>query len=245
MKLTTDLKNKLAYASSVHPCMYFREGNVIRTRANGGVCLVKMTIDQEIPTDFFLIDLKNFMNTTSLLSDADIKFIGTGTDPDNLGHMEITNNQAKIRYGFTPTTLVESNASRHDKLQDFIPPNIEWSAKIKIDSTEIDNIQKVSKVMGLDTVCFTESGIKMYDSKIESSSSQVPFEIKYNNSFTHGANTPDSFDVRFLADYMNLYTGSYEMELVKMGNNAFLARFDNLDDTGVTIWLSATPSSKG
>lgn len=245
MKLTTDLKNKLTYASSVHPCMYFKEGNVIRTRANGGVCLVKMEIDQEIPSEFFLIDLKNFLNTTSLLNDADINFVGNGVDVDQLGHMEITNNQAKIRYGFTPTTLVESHASRHDKLQDFNPPNVDWSTTIKIDSTEIENIQKVSKVMGLDTVCFTESGIKMYDSKIESNTSQVPFEIKYNNEFTAGSNTPKSFDVRFLADYMNLYTGSYNMELVKMGNAAYLARFDNIDDAGVTIWLSATPNSKG
>lgn len=245
MKLTADLKNKLTYASSVHPCMYFREGNVIRTRANGGVQLVKMTIDQEIPTDFFLIDLKNFMNTTSLLQDADITFKGTGTDPDNLGYMEITNQSAKIRYGFTPTTLVESNASKHDKLQDFVPANVEWSIKIRIDSTEIENIIKVSKVMGLDIVCFTESGIKMYDSKIESSAEQVPFEIKYNNKFDESGTAPTNFDVRFLADYMNLYTGSYEMELIKMGNSAYLARFDNMDDTGVTIWLSATPNSKG
>lgn len=233
MKLTNDLKQKLQYAASVHPSLYVRQGDIIRARSQNRACLVKMKIDQNIPAEFMIYDVNNFLKASALLQDADINFFGDIED----GYMEIANESATIRYGYSAPELYQN--APDDK--DFVPPQVEWSLQVKIDESELDNISKVSSVMGLDVVCFTETGIQMRNSKIDST--RIPFEIKYNNKFDNTENVPSEFNVRFSTENFNLYKGSYTMTLIKMPR-VFAAKFEH-ESGDVTVWLSALPSSVG
>ena len=66
MKLSNDTLNVLKNFASINQGIMFKKGKTIKTVSGGKNVLAEATISEEIPTDFGVYDLNNFLSVLSL-----------------------------------------------------------------------------------------------------------------------------------------------------------------------------------
>lgn len=230
MKLSKKTLNVFKYLSTVYPSILVRKGDVLRTRNTSKTALVKAKIDETFPMDFVIYDIANFLKVANLFTEPNIAFVGDTKS----GYMELSEGTAKIRYKFASPEL-------HTNIppdEDFVPKNVKWSMKVKLDQNEITNIINASKAMSLDIISFTNDGIKLSNSHFKDFTN---FEISYQNSVEYSDDAPEEFSINFATASFNLVDGDYVMESFCGSQNG--AKFYQEDDSMV-MWLGCLPSSK-
>ena len=66
MKLSNDTLAILKNFGNINPGIYFRKGKTLKTVSSHKNILVEATITDEIPADFGIYDLNNFLSVISL-----------------------------------------------------------------------------------------------------------------------------------------------------------------------------------
>jgi hypothetical protein len=108
---------------------------------------------------------------------------------------------------------------------------------VKLDKTELTNIQKASGVLNLNTVSFTESGIVVYSDKNKDSNN---FKMNYSTELEFSGEKPDTFEINFPSANLNLFEGDYVADFFCSKRTG--VKLTNEVD-GVSVWLAANPSS--
>ena len=95
MKLSTDTINVLKNFASINQGILFKKGKVIKTISSQKTILAEATIGEDIPVDFGVYDLNNFLSVVSLHKDE------PSFDFDDK-HVMIQGNggRSKIKYRF-------------------------------------------------------------------------------------------------------------------------------------------------
>lgn len=225
MKLSAKTIDILKYYSTLSPSILIREGNVLRTRNQAKTIASKAILSESFPEEFVIYSIPELLKTLNLFNEPDIEF--------NQSHMVITEGSLKVRYMYSSTELY----TNYPEDKDFVPSDVNWSMIVKLDKTELSNLQKASNVLNLNTVSFTKDGIVVYSDKNKDSNN---FKMGYTVPLEFTGDVPDLFEINFPSVNLDVYAGNYELDFF-CGRRSGV-KLTNTEDA-VTVWLASNPSS--
>jgi hypothetical protein len=120
MKFSPETVKMLKTFSSINTNLLFKEGNRIQTKNQQQTIVADVLIAEDIPQEFGIYDLTEFLGVLSLFTDAEVKFSGKA--------MTISEGKSSIKYyGAEPALLV--TVDRQIKFGDpvvecFIPASV-------------------------------------------------------------------------------------------------------------------------
>ena len=101
MKLSEKTTSLLKNFSSINGSILVKEGTSIKTMSPMKNILAEATIDEDMPRDFAIYDLPQFLNTIDLMDDPMLDFT-------NEHYVVIKRERSKFKYWFCDHTLVPS-----------------------------------------------------------------------------------------------------------------------------------------
>ena len=99
MKLSESTVNLLKNFSSINQSILFKEGNSLRTISVMKNILAEATINEDIPQDFGIYDLNQFLNGLSLHQSPDLDFA-------NNGYVVIKEGRSRSKYFFADPNVI-------------------------------------------------------------------------------------------------------------------------------------------
>ena len=157
MKISEQTLKFLKNFSTINPSMLFRPGSIISTQSIAGTILADAKIEEEMPCEFCLYDLVEFLNTLKLFSSPVLDF--RHADDNFLYICEEDNLDFKVQYTFT----------KKDRITFPVRKAVLDSEDIvfDMDSSMLDSITKASSIMQLpDLVIVPSNKDGMVDIKV-------------------------------------------------------------------------------
>lgn len=225
MKLTAKTIDILKYFSTISPSILIREGNIIRARNVPKTLFIKAELEEAFPLEFYMSSIPEFLKTINLFNEPEIEF--------NEKNMIIHEGSLKVRYMYSEMDLCIDPPQN----QDYNPENVNWNMNFVMAKQELDNIQKVSRVLNLDTISFTNSEIEVYNHKVRDKNN---FKTSYTETMTTTGEVPESYEINFKTEYLDLYPGNYDLDFYCSKRTC--VKMTNQEDK-VTVWAAANPSS--
>jgi hypothetical protein len=122
--------------------------------------------------------------------------------------------------------------------EDFVATGVKWGLNLKLDETELQNLQKASNVLNLNTVSFTQDGIVVYRDNNKDSNN---FKMNYSSPLQFSGEHPETFEINFPTTNLDVYSGIYTFDFFCRDRTG--VKLSNEDQT-MNIWLAANPSTK-
>ena len=99
MKLSDNTLSLLKNFSTINQSILFKQGSKLRTISVMKNILAEATISEEIPTDFGIYDLSQFLNGLSLHQSPELDF-------ENAGHVVIKEGRMRSKYFFADPNVI-------------------------------------------------------------------------------------------------------------------------------------------
>jgi hypothetical protein len=205
MKLSDDMLNVMKNFSSINSSILLKKGNVQRSISPDKSILVEAEFSDDIPSDFGIYDLNQFLGNITTLNNPDVTF--------NTSHVVMNDNDGfKLLYMSCSPTLIIS------------PPDKELAMK-KVDATFTINSKILNKMMKLSSMNnFTNLSLVGKEGKINALVSD-----KSNDTTNHvmtelGDYTGEDFDVTFKIDNLKLIPDDYDVEVMVAGFAKFTSK---------------------
>ena len=109
MKLSDKTLSLLKNFSSINQSILFKKGNKLRTISVMKNILAEATITEEIPKDFGIYDLNQFLNGLSLHQSPELDFV-------NNGHVVIKEGRMRSKYFFADPNVIVTPPDKEIKL---------------------------------------------------------------------------------------------------------------------------------
>ena len=209
MKLSSETLNVLKNFSTINPGIAFSKGNVLRTISAGKTILAKATLKEEIPEDFCINDLPQFLSVYSLYKNTvDIDF-----DDVNI---ILTAGKVKTKYRKTAKEMIIST----DK--DIALDEADVSFKIP-ELTFIDAL-KTANVLQSPNIAFESDGDKIYVTSFDAKDDSA-----HINTIEIAEGSGKVFKAVFLTENMKMIPGTYDVEIHSRGLAVFKNAFQDID----------------
>mgnify|MGYP003132216144 FL=1 len=191
MKLSETTINLLKNFSSINQSILFKEGNKLRSISVMKNILAEATISEDIPRDFGIYDLNQFLNGLSLHSSPDLDF-------SNKEYVLIKEGKMKASYFFADPTVIVS------------PPEKEITLPSEdvcfvITSQQLEKLKKASSVYQLpDISAVGEDGVVklVVRDKKNDTSHKLDIEVGETNS---------NFVFNFKEENLKILPGTYDV----------------------------------
>lgn len=226
MKLSQKTIEVFKYFSTLSPSILVREGNVLRARNGAKTIATKAVLDESFPVQFVIYSIPELLKTLSLFNEPEIEFNDT--------HMIITEGSLTVRYSYAAPEL-HTNIPSDD---DYQPKDVKWELNTTLTLDELNNIQKASKILNLNTVSFTNENIVVYNDKNKDGNN---FKMAYTSPLDFNGDAPNKFEINFPTENLNVYDGNYDLSFFCSQRTG--CKLTNKEDN-LTIWLASNPSSK-
>lgn len=222
MKLSKQTLQILKSFSGINPSLFFKSGNVLRTKSALNNILAEVVIQENIPTNFAIYDLSNFLSVLSLhKEEPEIEF-------DDKHIIIVGNNgRSKIKYRFCSEAMIDIPSDKSPVLKD-----AEVSFSLNVD--DFSWILKASNTLQAPYIAVVSDGgrIKL-----------VAMDIKNDASNTDSLDicdgNGDSFELIFKTEYLQkLILGSYNVTILSSG----ISYFEN-QDTQLKYWMTLDKES--
>ena len=218
MKLSDKTINLLKNFSSINQSVLFKQGRQLRTISVMKNILAEATIAEEIPRDFGIYDLNQFLNGLGLHSDPELNF-------KNDGHVVIKEGKMRSKYFFADPSVIVSPPEKEITL-----PTEDVSFELSIQ--QLEKLKKAASVYQLpDISAIGEAGVvKMVvrDKKSDTS---------YDLSIVVGE-TNKEFVFNFKEENLKILPGTYEVVI----SSKLLSRFTS-KNYDLTYYIALEPDS--
>lgn len=191
MKLSETTINLLKNFSSINQSILFKEGNKLRSISVMKNILVEATIPEDIPRDFGIYDLNQFLNGLSLHSSPDLDF-------SNKEYVLIKEGKMKASYFFADPTVIVSPPEKEIALPS-------EDACFVITSQQLEKLKKASSVYQLPDISVVgENGIVklVVRDKKNNTSHKLDIEVGETNS---------NFVFNFKEENLKILPGTYDV----------------------------------
>ena len=221
MKLSNETINVLKNFASINQGILFKKGKVIRTVSSQKTILAEATIGEDVPLDFGVYDLNNFLSVVSLHKD-DPSF-----DFDDK-HVVIKGNggRSKIKYRFCDPKMIVSPPEKSIKMDD---PEIKFELK----SSDLDWVLRAASVLGSPQVAVESNGTKI---------SLVTFDASNDSAHTDALEVADgngdTYKMVFKTENLKMIPGDYEVSISSKGISNFKNKNVNLQ-----YWIATEQGS--
>jgi hypothetical protein len=218
MKLSDKTLTLLKNFSSINQSILFKEGNSLRTISVMKNILAEATIEEELPKDFGIYDLNQFLNGLNLHQNAELDF-------QNDGYVVIKEGRSRSKYFFADPNVIVTPPEK-----DIVLPSEDVC--FLLDTKELDKLLKAAAVYQLpDLSVVGEAGVVKLVVRDKKNDTSNDFSVVVGE-------TDDVFTFNFKVENIKILPGSYEVVI----SRKLLSRFKN---TGfnVTYHIAMEPDS--
>ena len=203
MKLSDKTLSVLKNFSSINQSILFKEGNSLRTISVMKNILAEATIEEEMPKDFGIYDLNQFLNGLALHQNAELDFT-------NDSYVVIKENKSRSKYFFADPNVIVT------------PPDKSISLPSEdvcfiLDTKELDKLLKAAAIYQLpDLSVVGEAGVIRLVVRDKKNDTSNDFSVIVGE-------TDDVFTFNFKVENIKIIPGSYEVVI----SSKLLSRFKN------------------
>ena len=218
MKLSDKTLTLLKNFSSINQSILFKEGNSLRTISVMKNILAEATIEEELPKDFGIYDLNQFLNGLNLHHNAELDF-------QNDGYVVIKEGKSRSKYFFADPNVIVTPPEK-----DIVLPSEDVC--FLLDTKELDKLLKAAAVYQLpDLSVVGEAGVVKLVVRDKKNDSSNDFSVVVGE-------TDEVFTFNFKVENIKILPGNYEVVI----SSKLLSRFKN---TGfdVTYHIALEPDS--
>ena len=218
MKLSDKTLTLLKNFSSINQSILFKEGNNLRTISVMKNILAEATIEEELPKDFGIYDLNQFLNGLNLHQNAELDF-------QNDGYVVIKEGKSRSKYFFADPNVIITPPDK-----DIVLPSEDVC--FLLDTKELDKLLKAAAVYQLpDLSVVGEAGVVKLVVRDKKNDTSNDFSVVVGE-------TDEVFTFNFKVENIKIIPGNYEVVI----SSKLLSRFKN---TGfdVTYHIALEPDS--
>ena len=218
MKLSDKTINLLKNFSSINQSVLFKQGRQLRTISVMKNILAEATIAEEIPRDFGIYDLNQFLNGLGLHSDPELNF-------KNDGHVVIKEGKMRAKYFFADPSVIVSPPEKEITL-----PTEDVSFELSIQ--QLEKLKKAASVYQLpDISAIGEAGVVKMVVRDKKSDTSNDFSIVVGE-------TNKEFVFNFKEENLKILPGTYEVVI----SSKLLSRFTS-KNYDLTYYIALEPDS--
>jgi len=218
MKLSDKTVNILKNFSSINQSILFKEGNKLRTISVMKNILAEAEIDEDIPRDFGIYDLNQFLNGLNLHSSPDLDF-------DNEGYVVIKEGRSRSKYFFADKNVIVTPPDK-----DITLPSEDVT--FDLDTQQLDKLLKAAAVYQVpDLSVVGENGVVKVVVRDKKNDTSNNFQIVVGE-------TTSEFFFNFKVENIKIIPGTYEVAV----SQKLLAKFTN-KNYDLTYYIALEPDS--
>ena len=219
MKLSDKTLSFLKNFSTINQSLLFKQGTKLRTISVMKNILAEVTIDEELPKDFGIYDLTQFLNiNTTLFQSPELDF-------DNEGYVMIREGRQRQRFFFADPSVIVTPPDKNLEL-----PTEDVSFELKTD--QLDRLLKAAAISQLpDLSVVGENGVVkllVRDKKNDTSN---------DYSVTVGE-TDKEFSFNFKVENIKILPGTYNVAV----SSKLLSKFTSTNHD-LTYYIALEPDS--
>ena len=224
MKLSQETTAILKNFSHINQGIYFKKGNVISTMSPQKNILADATISEDIPQDFGIYDLNNFLSVTSLFKEgSELEFDDKHVIIKGLG------GRSKIKYRITDPSMIVVAPDKRPNL-----PSVD--VKFTFSKDDFEWVIKTATVLGAPHLAVESDG---------STVKLVTFDESNDASHTNSLELSDVdpqgnvFKLIFKTENLKVIPDSYVVEISSKGISTWTSTTSELK-----YWVTIETSSK-
>ena len=219
MKLSDKTLSFLKNFSTINQSLLFKQGSKLRTISVMKNILAEVTIDEELPKDFGIYDLSQFLNiNTTLFQSPELDF-------ENDGYVMIREGRQRQRFFFADPSVIVTPPDKSLEL-----PTEDVSFELKTD--QLDRLLKAAAISQLPDLCVVgENGavkLLVRDKKNDTSN---------DYSVTVGE-TDKTFSFNFKVENIKILPGTYNVVV----SSKLLSKFTSTNHD-LTYYIALEPDS--
>ena len=219
MKLSDKTLSFLKNFSTINQSLLFKQGSKLRTISVMKNILAEATIDEELPKDFGIYDLSQFLNiNTTLFQSPELDF-------ENDGYVMIREGRQRQRFFFADPSVIVTPPDKSLEL-----PTEDVSFELKTD--QLDRLLKAAAISQLPDLCVVgENGavkLLVRDKKNDTSN---------DYSVTVGE-TDKTFSFNFKVENIKILPGTYNVVV----SSNLLSKFTSTNHD-LTYYIALEPDS--
>ena len=218
MKLSDKTLSFLKNFSTINQSINFKQGSSLRTISVMKNILAEVTIDEELPKDFGIYDLGQFLNGLSLHNNPELNF-----EADN--YVVIKEGRSRSNYFFADPSVIVTPPEKEINL-----PSEDVSFELSTD--QLDKLLKAAAIYQLPDLCVVGGAgvvkIMVRDKKNDTS----------NDFSVIVGETNEDFSFNFKVENIKILPGTYEVVVSK----ELLSRFTS-KNYDLRYWIALEPDS--
>ena len=218
MKLSDKTLTLLKNFSGINQSILFKEGSSLRTISVMKNILAEATIEEELPKDFGIYDLNQFLNGLALHQNAELDF-------ENNSYVVIKEGKSRSKYFFADPNVIVTPPDKSISLPS-------EDVCFLLDTRELDRLLKAAAVYQLpDLSVVGEAGVVKLVVRDKKNDTSNDFSVIVGE-------TDDTFTFNFKVENIKIIPGSYEVAI----SSKLLSRFKNTA-YAVQYYIAMEPDS--
>lgn len=218
MKLSDKTLTVLKNFSSINQSILFKEGKQLRTISVMKNILAEATIEEELPKDFGIYDLNQFLNGLNLHQSAELDF-------GNENYVVIKEGKSRSKYFFADPNVIVTPPDKSISLPS-------EDVCFLLDTKELDKLLKAAAIYQLpDLSVVGEAGVVKLVVRDKKNDTSNDFSIVVGE-------TSDEFVFNFKVENIKILPGTYEVVV----SQKLLSKFKNTD-YNVEYYIALEPDS--
>jgi hypothetical protein len=218
MKFSENTLSILKNFSGINQSLLFKQGNVIKTISVMKNILAEATIEEDVPKNFGIYDLNQFLNGLSLHKSAELDF-------ENDNYVVIREGKSKSKYFFADPTVIVTPPDKSINLPS-------QDVCFVLDTKELDRLLKAAAVYQLpDLSVIGEAGVVKLVVRDKKNDTSNDFSVIVGE-------TDDEFVFNFKVENLKILPGTYEVVI----SQKLLSHFKNTN-IDISYWVALEPDS--
>ena len=218
MKLSDKTLSLLKNFSSINQSILFKQGNKLRTISVMKNILAEATITEDIPQDFGIYDLNQFLNGLGLHNSPELDF-------GNAGHVVIKEGRMRSKYFFADKSVIVTPPDKEINL-----PSEDVCFEVSTD--QLDKLLKAANIYQLpDISAVGEAGVVKLVVRDKKNDTSNDFAIIVGE-------TDSEFSFNFKVENIKVLPGTYEVVV----SQKLLSRFTSKNHD-LTYYIALEPDS--
>ncbi len=222
MKLSNETLSVLKNFASINQGILFKPGKTIRTISSHKNILAEATVTEEIPQEFGVYDLNNFLSVLSLhKEEPTIDF-----DENNVVISGLQG-RSKIKYRFCAPNMI---VAAPDKNLELSNPEI----KFDLSAEDFDWILRAANVLSSPHIAVESDGKKIFVTAFD-----VQNDSAHTESLEVSKSNGDRYKMLFKTENMKMLAGGYVVTISSKG----IAHFKH-KTLSIQYWIATEAGSK-
>lgn len=221
MKLSNDTLTVLKNFASINKNIMLKKGKTLKTISGGKNVIAEAIISEEIPTDFGVYDLNEFLSILSLhKDDAVLNF-----DSENI-LISGQKGRSKTKYRFCPANLIVAAPEKAVAMPD---PEISF----ELTADDFDWVMRAANVLSSPNIIIESDGSTVYVTTTDVTNSST-----HTDSLEIANGTGDSYRMIFKTENIKNLSGGYDVKISSKGISNFKHKTLNIQ-----YWIATEAGS--